>query len=101
VEIQMAQVWESASVVLALQAMTIGWRINRESQLSEKGEPTWMPVADIVNLIAILLSVLGVFVAPVLGLASGRFTARVFGLVLILTVGHVFALAGHYELFNL
>jgi hypothetical protein len=98
--IQLGPLWESASVVLALQATSIGWRINRESQLAEKGEPTWMPAADLVNLCAMAISAGGVFVAPVLDLASPQTASRVFGLVLILMVGHAFALAAHYELFK-
>ncbi len=99
-DISLGELWQSASVVLALQATSIGWRINRESQLAEDGKPTWMPVADILNLIALAVSVLGVFVSPVLGVSTVQTAATVFGLVLILMLGHVVALAGHYELFK-
>jgi hypothetical protein len=92
--IEIGQLWEAASVLLALQAASLGWRINRESSASEKGEPTWLPVADII-------SVSCVFLAPVLGLWSANGAVRSFGIVLILTVGHAISLAAHYELFNI
>lgn len=100
VDIQTAQLWEAASILLALQATSFGWRINRESAASEKGEPTWLPVADIVNLFAMCVSVSCVFLAPILGIWSIDGAVRSFGLVLILTVGHAVSLAAHYELFK-
>lgn len=99
--IEIGQLWEAASVLLALQAASLGWRINRESSASEKGEPTWLPVADIINLLAMAVSVSCVFLAPVLGLWSANGAVRSFGIVLILTVGHAISLAAHYELFNI
>jgi hypothetical protein len=100
-DIQIAQVWEAASILLALQATSFGWRINRESAASENGEPTWLPVADIVNLIAMCISVACVFWVPILGIWSTNGAIRSFGLVLILVVGHAVSLAAHYELFNI
>jgi len=99
-DIQIAQLWEAASILLALQATSFGWRINRESAASEKDEPTWLPVADIINLIAMCVSVSCVFLAPILGIWSTSAAIQSFGLVLILTVGHAVSLAAHYELFN-
>ena len=87
-DIQIAQVWEAASILLALQATSFGWRINRELAASEKGEPTWLPVADIVNLIAMCISVACAFLVPILGIWSTSGAIRSFGLVLILVVGH-------------
>jgi hypothetical protein len=98
-DIQIAQLWEAASILLALQATSFGWRINRESAASEKDEPTWLPVADIVNLIAMCVSVSCVLLAPILGIWSTSAAIQSFGLVLILTVGHAVS-AAHYELFN-
>ena len=99
--IEIGQLWEAASVLLALQAASLGWRINRELSASEKGEPTWLPVADIINLLAMAVSVSCVFLAPVFGIWSATGAVRSFGIVLILTVGHAISLAAHYELFNI
>ena len=98
--VEIGQLWEAATVLLALQATSFGWRINRESAASEKGEPTGLPVADIVNLSAMGISVSCVFLAPILGFWSTGGAIRSFGLVLILTVGHAVSLAAHYELFH-
>jgi hypothetical protein len=78
-DIQIAQLWEAASILLALQATSFGWRINRESAASEKDEPTWLPVADIVNLIAMCISVSCVFLAPILGIWSTSAAIQSFG----------------------
>ena len=97
--VEIGQLWEAATVLLALQATSFGWRINRESAAAEKDEPTWLLVADIINILAMCISVSCVFLAPILGFWSTG-GARSFGLVLILTVGHAVSLAAHYELFN-
>ena len=98
--VEIGQLWEAASVLLALQAASIGWRVNRKLAASEKGEPTWLPVADIINLLAMAISVCCVFLAPILGFWSTSGAVRSFGMVLILTMGHAFTLAAHYELFK-
>jgi hypothetical protein len=98
--VEIGQLWEAASVLLALQATSFGWRINREASESEKGEATWLPVADIINLFAMCISVSCVFLAPILGFWSTAGAVRSFGVVLILTVGHAVSLAAHYELFK-
>jgi hypothetical protein len=98
--VEIGQLWEAATVLLALQATSFAWRINRESAASEKDEPTWLPMADIINLLAMCISVSCVFLAPILGFWSTGAAVRSFSLVLILTVGHAASLAAHYELFN-
>lgn len=100
INLEFGQLWEAASVLLALQASSFGWRINRETDAAEKGEKTWLPVADGVNLAAMCTSVLCVFIAPILGLWSIEGAIRSFGVVVILTFGHAVALAAHYELFT-
>jgi hypothetical protein len=100
INLEFGQLWEAASVLLALQATSFGWRINRETDASEKGEATWLPVADLVNLAAMSTSVLCVFVAPILNIWSIEGAIRSFGLVVILTLGHAISLAAHYELFT-
>ncbi len=98
--VELGQLWNAAAVILALQATALGWRINRESSLAEKDEPTWLPVADIMNLFAMAVTAMGVFAGPILGLWTEQTAGKYFGLVIILLVGHAVALAGHYELFK-
>jgi hypothetical protein len=38
VTVEIGQLWEAATVLLALQITSFGWRINRESGASEKGK---------------------------------------------------------------
>lgn len=98
--IDLNQLWTGAGVLLGFQVTSFAWRIRQETQVSERGDISWIPPSDYLNLIAMLVTVLGVFVAPVLGLAGIATAQMWFGLGAILFVGHSFALAGHYELFN-
>ena len=99
-QLELSQVWTAAGVLLGFQVTSFAWRIAHESQVADKGDVSWIPPADYLNLSAMLATVLGVFVAPVLELASLNAAQMWFGLGAILFVGHSFALAAHYELFN-
>ena len=98
--IDLNQLWTGAGVLLGFQVASFAWRIGQETQVADRGDISWIPPSDYLNLIAMLVTVLGVFVAPVLGLAGIEAAQMWFGLGAILFVGHSFALAGHYELFN-
>jgi hypothetical protein len=43
-------------------------RINREIDMVDAGEPTWLPAADLVNLLSLVVTLLGVFVPTWLNL---------------------------------
>lgn len=99
-EFQIAQIWTAAGVMLGFQVSAFAWRIQQESQVADNGQISWIPPADYLNLAAMLVTVLGVFVAPVIGIATSDTAKMAFGLGAILFAGHSFALAAHYELFN-
>ena len=74
--------------------------MNREISVGQQGDLTRLPVADWINLLSLSLTLIGVFVLPVLEVI-GRVTAsKLFGLAVLLLVGYGFAIAGHYEMFN-
>ena len=52
------------------------------------------------NLLAMCILVLGVFIAPMLGWMAVQDVPVAFGLALLLFVGHCFAIAGHYDMYN-
>jgi hypothetical protein len=92
--------WQATGVLLGLQFASFFWRIKREIGIASKGDITWLTHADYLNLLAMLASLLGVFVLPAAGLVDQRFAQMAFGLSALLFAGHWFAVAGHYELFS-
>src|SRR5207244_429206 len=76
------------------------WRISREIEVGKTGENTWLPLADVVNLLSMTITAVGVFILPILDLADSSLTKYAFGLALLLFIGYPFALAGHYGLYN-
>ena len=94
------QIWIAGGVLLGFQVTSFAWRIAREVSVSDKGEIGWITAADYLNLAAMVVTVGGVFVLPILALAGPDFGRMAFGLGAILFVGHSFAVAAHYELFN-
>ncbi|PWI19326.1 hypothetical protein DI272_38090 [Streptomyces sp. Act143] len=87
-------------MVSGFQVTGFALRINREIDVSGKGDITWLPPADILNLLSIAVTMLGVFIAPVLEIGSATVPIRAFGLSVLLLAGYPFALAGHYDMFN-
>ena len=61
---------------------------------------TWLPLADLLNVLSLLGIMLGVFIAPILGLGGTAVPTKAFGLSALLLAGYPFALAGHYDMFN-
>lgn len=98
--INISELWPAAGILLGLQAASFSWRIQQEVAVADKDDITWLPPADYVNLLAMLVSLLGVFLLPAVGLVDQRFAQMAFGLVALLFVGHAFALAAHYELYS-
>jgi drug/metabolite transporter (DMT)-like permease len=95
-------IWTAAGVVLGFQVTAFLWRIANEVTYARETKNrgvTWLPPADLVNLIAMAVMVLGVFLAPLV-IGPSVSPQKWFGLALILFVGHCFALAGHYDLYN-
>jgi hypothetical protein len=89
-----------APVLLALEFVAFGWRINREIPLGDQGRRTWLPLADLINIASMLAVVVLCIVRP---LAVGEFdrTARAMLAVgYILIAFHPVTTAAHYRLFS-
>jgi len=97
---KLSEIWSAAGFLIGLQLGAFSWRLSREISMAERGEVTWLPLAEVLNLAALVVAVLGVFLLPIAGYASLRVPRVFLGVSLILFAGHAFALAGHYELFT-
>ena len=99
-QLQLIDIWTAAGVLLGFQVTSFAWRVSREVQAGEKDDLTWLPPADLLNLLSMTVIVIGVFVGPILFCADMKFVQSSFGLALLLFVGYPFALTGHYDMFN-
>lgn len=97
--LEFVQLWTAAGVLIGFQISSFGWRISREADVDE-AVSTWLPPADIVNLFSMMITALGVFILPILGLINTEVSLLAFGFAMLLFVGYPFALAGHYDMFN-
>jgi hypothetical protein len=92
--------WSAAGVVAGFQVAAFTWRITREIKMSDERESVWLPLADLLNLLSLGLTLIGVFAATALGLVGMGFTRLIFGWSVVLLACWPMAVAGHYELFN-
>ncbi len=99
---ELVQLWTAAGVLIGFQISSFGWRISREVEVSgsDGAVSTWLPPADILNLISMMITASGVFILPILGLISNEVSHLAFGFAMLLFVGYPFALAGHYDMYN-
>jgi hypothetical protein len=98
--VELADIWTVAGVLLGFQVSSFVWRLSREISVGESNHVTWLPPADIVNLVSMIILVIGVFVVPILGILDSTLPEQAFGLALLLFVGYPFAIAGHYDMYN-
>jgi hypothetical protein len=92
--------WGAGGVLVGFQVTALTLRVNREIEVGGTGDFTWLPVADCINLLSLSLTLIGVFVLPVINVIGLGAASKIFGLAVLLLVGYAFALAGHYEMFN-
>lgn len=97
--LELVQLWTVAGVLIGFQISSFGWRISREADVDE-AVSTWLPPADIINLFSMMITALGVFILPILGLIGTELSQLAFGFAMLLFVSYPFALAGHYDMFN-
>ena len=99
-DIQLSDIWTAAGVLIGFQVTSFAWRVSREVEIGENSDLTWLPPADILNLISLLIASIGVFALPISGLADLNIIKLSFGLAVLLFVRYAFALAGHYDMYN-
>jgi len=99
-DLRLPDLWTAGGVLLGFQVTAFGWRIAQEAQVADQGKISWIPPADYLNLLSMVVTALSVFVLPALKLIPLDSVTRLLGFAALLFVGHPFALAGHYELYN-
>lgn len=97
---ELSEFLTAGGVLLGFQVTSFGWRIAEESKVARQGDITWLPPADLLNIVAMIVTGLGVFVLPALGVIDVAIIKIMFGLGAILFVGHSISMAGHYELWQ-
>jgi uncharacterized membrane protein YiaA len=99
-EVSLMDIWGVAGILMGFQIASFTWRISREVEVGELGDITWLPPADMLNMVSMATLAVGVFVFPILKIADLAFAEHSFGLAVILFIGYPFALAGHYDMYN-
>lgn len=98
-EIPLSQIWTVAAFLIGLEVAAFTWRVSREIAVAESGGINWLPPADIMNLVGMIVA-FGVFILPLVGIQNQRVLQLLLGVSIILFIGYPFALAGHYELYT-
>jgi hypothetical protein len=99
-DLDLYQLWRSVGVLVGFQITVLGWRILREQKMSEaQGNKIWFPVADYMNIFSIAISMVSVFIVPMVG-QTPRLRMWMLGMSLMLFTAFPFALVGHYEIFT-
>lgn len=88
------------SVLVTLQFVAFGWRINREIAMGDEGHRTWFPIPDFINTFSLISAVWFSIIVP---LKTGQFgmlakLALVIGYVFI--AFHPISMAAHYRLWS-
>jgi hypothetical protein len=95
---QSTQLTTLTGIILGLEFAAFGWRVNREINVGEGDRKTWLPLPDVVNIVALLMVVYLYVVVP---LAHGDYTLwsrRVLAAAGTLIAFHPLVMAAHYGL---
>ena len=86
----------ATSVLVGFQVTLFIWRIDREVE-----QHSWLPPSDWLGALSMLCFVVGGLLLPIVGAVDIQTAKNFFGLGALLTIGHLFGLVGHYELFTI
>jgi hypothetical protein len=92
--------WTPTGLILGFQVVLFKWRLEQEAHVGDKGSIPWLVPSDYLSIVGMLCFVLGVVLLPVSGLVRGGAARWAFGLGILLFLGQVLGLAGHYQLYN-
>lgn len=95
-----SSLWTPTGLLLGFQVTLFKWRLEREVQLGDQDNITWLVPSDYVSILGMLCFVIGVVLLPASGLIPVSAASAAFGLGAIFFVGQALGLAGHYELYN-
>lgn len=86
--------------LIALQFVAFGWRINREVVMEGKGERTWLPASDWLNIASLIAVSLCCVLRPIYTQEFGRLSKSVLAVGYVLIALHPVSQAAHYRLFS-
>jgi hypothetical protein len=95
--VELPALWSAAGFIVGFQVTAVTLRINREIAVGDRGVVTWLPPADLLNLVSLVVTLIGVFAAPALSVVSPDVAQLTSGFAVVLLAGYPLALAGHYE----
>ena len=99
-DVTIFHLWTVAAVVLGFQMAALAWRMNRELYAEKKRAWTWIPWADRMIYVSMIILIGGVFIAPLVGDVSLRWAVWLFGLALVIFAATPPVIAGHYNVFR-
>jgi hypothetical protein len=86
--------------LIALQFVAFGWRINREVVMEGKGERTWLPASDWLNILSLAAVSLFCVLWPISTQDFGRVCRSVLAIGYVLIAMHPVSQAADYRLFS-
>lgn len=95
---QSLQLTTLTGIILGLEFAAFGWRVNREINVGDANRRTWLPLPDMVNIVALLLVVYFCVVVP---LGQGDYviwSRKVLAAAVTLIAFHPLTMAAHYGL---
>lgn len=82
--------------VIALQFAAFGWRIKREIQVGDEERRAWLPLPDVINIIALLATVVFCVVIPLISREFGKTSKVILTITAVLIGFHPINVAAHY-----
>jgi len=98
-ELNIYELWRAIGILVGFQITVLGWRVAREQKRAETRKEIWFPIADYLNVASIAISMLSVFIIPIVG-DWPRLRLGLLGVSLLLFTASPFALIGHYGMFT-
>jgi hypothetical protein len=98
-ELNIYELWRSVGVLVGFQITVLGWRIAREQTFAKERTQIRFPIADYFNLGSITISMISIFILPIVG-EWPRLRMALLGVSFLLFTAFPFALVGHYEIFR-
>ena len=72
--------WTPAGLILGFQVTLFKWRLERESEVGDKGDIPWLVPSDYISILGMFCFVFGVVLLPVSGAVGSKFARWAFGL---------------------